>query len=103
MDDWTWWIMTCGISLYFVMILLDFNKPSKKLMEQIDAQETRRGRSRGRQPRQRVHQSEGAGGRCRSALRARGSSVTAGPVCARLIEAAPPRPTLGTTSGSDWR
>ncbi|MDP7361442.1 MAG: SUMF1/EgtB/PvdO family nonheme iron enzyme, partial [Candidatus Latescibacteria bacterium] len=42
MDDWTWWIMTCGISLYFVMILLDFNKPSKKLMDQIDSQEQRR-------------------------------------------------------------
>ena len=39
---WIWWIMTCGISLYFVMLLLDFNKPSKKLMEQIDHQETRR-------------------------------------------------------------
>ena len=42
MDDWTWWIMTCGISLYFVMVLLDFNKPSKKLMDQIDSQEQRR-------------------------------------------------------------
>ncbi len=41
-DSWMWWIMTCAISLYFVMLLLDFNKPSKKLMEQIDHQETRR-------------------------------------------------------------
>ena len=41
-DSWVWWIMTCIISLYFVMLLLDFNKPSKKLMEQIDSQETRR-------------------------------------------------------------
>jgi septal ring factor EnvC (AmiA/AmiB activator) len=42
MDSWIWWIATCVISLYFVMLLLDFNKPSKKLMEQIDHQETRR-------------------------------------------------------------
>ncbi|MBT4097030.1 MAG: SUMF1/EgtB/PvdO family nonheme iron enzyme [Gemmatimonadetes bacterium] len=42
MGDWMWWIMTCGISLYFVMLLLDFNKPSKKLMDQIDSQEQRR-------------------------------------------------------------
>lgn len=41
-DSWMWWIMTCAISLYFVMLLLDFNKPSKKLMEQVDHQETRR-------------------------------------------------------------
>ena len=41
-DSWMWWIMTCIISLYFVMLLLDFNKPSKKLMEQMDAQEMRR-------------------------------------------------------------
>jgi len=41
-DSWMWWIMTCAISLYFVMLLLDFNKPSKKLMEAIDQQETRR-------------------------------------------------------------
>ena len=41
-DSWIWWIMTCAISLYFVMLLLDFNKPSKILMEQIDHQETRR-------------------------------------------------------------
>jgi len=34
--------MTCAISLYFVMLLLDFNKPSKNLMEKIDHQETRR-------------------------------------------------------------
>ena len=41
-DSWIWWILTCAISLYFVMLLLDFNKPSKKLMEMIDHQETRR-------------------------------------------------------------
>ena len=41
-DSWVWWIMTCIISLYFVMLLLDFNKPSKKLMETIDHQESRR-------------------------------------------------------------
>ena len=41
-DSWFFWILTCVISLYFVMLLLDFNKPSKKLMEQIDHQEGRR-------------------------------------------------------------
>lgn len=41
-DNWIWWIMTCIISLYFVMLLLDFNKPSKRLMEQIDHQEGRK-------------------------------------------------------------
>ena len=41
-DSWVWWILTCVIALYFVMLLLDFNKPSKKLMEQIDNQESRR-------------------------------------------------------------
>jgi sulfatase modifying factor 1 len=41
-ESWVWWIMTCVISLYFVMLLLDFNKPSKKLMEQIDHQEGRK-------------------------------------------------------------
>ncbi|MEE2658238.1 MAG: formylglycine-generating enzyme family protein [Candidatus Latescibacterota bacterium] len=41
-DSWVWWFMTCAFSLYFVMLLLDFNKPSKRLMEQIDHQETRR-------------------------------------------------------------
>ena len=42
MGDWMWWIMTCGISLYFVMLLLDFNKPSRKLMDQISSQSKRR-------------------------------------------------------------
>ena len=42
MGEWAWWIMTCVISLYFVMLLLDFNKPQKKLMEQIDHMEQRR-------------------------------------------------------------
>ena len=42
MGEWVYWIATCVISLYFVMLLLDFNKPSKKLMERIDHQEGRR-------------------------------------------------------------
>ena len=41
-DNWIWWILTCAISLYCVMLLLDFNKPSKKLLETIDHQESRR-------------------------------------------------------------
>jgi len=41
-NSWFYWILTCVISLYFVMLLLDFNKPSKKLMEQIDHQEGRK-------------------------------------------------------------
>lgn len=41
-NSWFYWILTCVISLYCVMLLLDFNKPSKKLMEQIDHQEGRR-------------------------------------------------------------
>ena len=41
-DSWMWWILTCAVCLYFVLLLLDFNKPSKKLMEQIDSQESRR-------------------------------------------------------------
>ena len=41
MGDWMWWILTSCISLYFVMLLLDFNKPSTKLMEQIDSQTQR--------------------------------------------------------------
>ncbi len=36
------WILTCGFSLYFVVLLLEFNRPSQKLMEQIDNQEVRR-------------------------------------------------------------
>ena len=42
MDSWLWWVLTCAFSLYFVILLLEFNKPSKKLNEQIDAQEKRR-------------------------------------------------------------
>ncbi|MCC7262143.1 MAG: SUMF1/EgtB/PvdO family nonheme iron enzyme [Candidatus Latescibacteria bacterium] len=42
MDSWLWWVLTCAFSLYFVILLLEFNKPAKKLMEQIDAQEKRR-------------------------------------------------------------
>ena len=42
MDEWIFWILTCGFSLYFVLLLLEFNRPSQKLMEQIDNQEVRR-------------------------------------------------------------
>ena len=42
MDSWFWWILTCGFSLYFVVLLLEFNRPAQKLMEQIDNQEIRR-------------------------------------------------------------
>ncbi|MBN62654.1 MAG: hypothetical protein CME20_14960 [Gemmatimonadetes bacterium] len=42
MDEWIFWILTCGFSLYFVVLLLEFNRPSQKLMEQIDNQEVRR-------------------------------------------------------------
>ena len=41
-DGWVWWIMTCGFSLYFVILLLEFNRPAQKLMEQIDTKELRR-------------------------------------------------------------
>ena len=42
MGEWWWWILTCGFSLYFVILLLEFNRPAQKLQEQIDSQETRR-------------------------------------------------------------
>ena len=42
MDNWIWWIFTCFCSLYFVILMLDFNKPQQKLIEQIDSQELRR-------------------------------------------------------------
>jgi formylglycine-generating enzyme len=42
MGEWWWWILTCGFSLYFVILLLEFNRPAQKLQEQIDNQETRR-------------------------------------------------------------
>jgi len=48
MDNWLWWIMTCMCSLYFVILLLDFNKPQQKLIELIDAQELRRMEMEGR-------------------------------------------------------
>jgi formylglycine-generating enzyme len=41
-DSWVWWILTCGFSLYFVVTLLEFNRPAQKLMEQIDTQQVRR-------------------------------------------------------------
>jgi len=40
--------MTCMCSLYFVILLLDFNKPQQKLMELIDSQELRRIEMEGR-------------------------------------------------------
>ena len=42
MDEWVFWILTYGFSLYFVVLLLEFNRPSQKLMEQVDNQEVRR-------------------------------------------------------------
>lgn len=41
MDSWMWWVLTCAFSLCYVILLLEFNKPARKLMEQIDAQEKR--------------------------------------------------------------
>ena len=41
-DEWVFWILTCAFSLYFVVLLLEFNRPSQKWMEQIDNQEVRR-------------------------------------------------------------
>ena len=46
--DWVWWIMTCVGSLYFVVLLLEFNKPQQKLVEQIEGQEARHHEMRGR-------------------------------------------------------
>ena len=48
MDSWVWWILTCVGSLYFVVLLLEFNKPQQKLIEQIDAQEGRHNEMQGR-------------------------------------------------------
>ncbi|MEE3259670.1 MAG: formylglycine-generating enzyme family protein [Candidatus Latescibacterota bacterium] len=42
MDNWILWILTCAAILYFVVLLLEFNRPSQTLMEQIDNQEVRR-------------------------------------------------------------
>lgn len=42
MDGWWWWLLTCGFGLYFVILLLEFNRPAQKLQEQIDNQEMRR-------------------------------------------------------------
>ena len=41
MDEWVYWILTCAFSLYFVLLLLEFNRPSQKLTEQIDNQAAR--------------------------------------------------------------
>ena len=41
-SSWVWWILTCVIALYFVALLIDFNKPSRILMEHIDNQDVRR-------------------------------------------------------------
>ena len=48
MDSWVWWILTCVGSLYFVVLLLEFNKPQQKLIEQTENQETRHTEMRGR-------------------------------------------------------
>lgn len=42
MDTWVWWILTCGFSLYFVILLLEFNRPAQKLAEQIENADGRR-------------------------------------------------------------
>ena len=41
-DDWVFWILTCGFCVYFVILLLEFNRPSQKLMEHMVNQEARR-------------------------------------------------------------
>ena len=41
-DGWFWWIMTSFFTLYFVMLLLEFNRPLQKLTERIDSQISRR-------------------------------------------------------------
>ena len=41
MESWVWWILTCVASFYFVILLLEFNKPQQKFLEQIGAQEHR--------------------------------------------------------------
>ena len=45
---WVWWILTAGFMLYFVILLLEFNKPQQQLMEHITAQEQRRAEMRQR-------------------------------------------------------
>ncbi len=35
--EWVYWILTCIFGCYFVVLLLEFNRLSQKLMEQIDA------------------------------------------------------------------
>ena len=47
-EGWVWWILTCVAAFYFVILLLEFNKPKRKLEEQIDAQEARYDEMRGR-------------------------------------------------------
>ena len=41
-DGWVWWIITCFFGMYFVVLLLEFNRPLQKLTERIDSQVTRR-------------------------------------------------------------
>ena len=41
-SSWVWWILTAGFMLYFVILLLEFNKPQQQLMERIESQEQRR-------------------------------------------------------------
>ena len=40
--EWLWWILTAALMLFFVIELLNFNKPQQKLMERIDSQDHRR-------------------------------------------------------------
>ena len=40
--EWLWWILTAALMLFFVIELLNFNKPQQKLLERIDSQEHRR-------------------------------------------------------------
>ena len=37
-EGWVWWILTTFAAFYFIILLLEFNKPQRKLEEQIDAQ-----------------------------------------------------------------
>ena len=36
MDAWVFWILTCGFSLYFVVLMLEFNRSLQGLMKEID-------------------------------------------------------------------
>ena len=47
-EGWVWWILTCVAGLYFVILLLEFNKPQRKLEKKIDTQEAQHHEIRGR-------------------------------------------------------